>query len=338
MSAVLPQQSVLSLTSPEVEPTGWDRYSMPRATRDAETARYLATVIRPQVRGSETDMPSGRFIGVEVTDADAEMADVARGLEAEVFGKAFGDTPDALMQLYGPHESNSRFFVVIDTERRRRASFKKSPSVVGVMRVGEGYVAEALTISKAAEELADPATGNKLTVDQIKQHHGIHPSAEATGNKVWDIMTMAIDPAYRAGSRLGRRAVVTALLQRMFINAGEKSGITKVFTLIDSGALRGLKSIGIPFEDVAGIDQEFAVEGSAKSRAQFGDLTKFRPAASRRYEELSERTSNEGVVSRIKRYGLVKALFKDPIKRNIAGMASKGINNIDRSLTADLRF
>ena len=186
--------------------------------------------------------PTGQFVAVVVGPAHS-LAAVGRAVERQIFDESFGNDSGTMAAEYGPYENESLFFVVLDRRRGLPA---------GVARIIEGRGTEVKTIRDAPAHIGVDPTG-------------ILAAHDMTGDRVWDFATVAVLPEYR-----GRKSALTvsSLLYRSFLLAGARAGIRHVVAMLDRGADRNMRLLGVPLEAMAG-SEPFEYLGSADTRAVY---------------------------------------------------------------------
>jgi hypothetical protein len=230
----------------------------------------------------------GRFLSV-VVDPDEPLANVGRTVERQVFETTFGNDAAVMAEEYGPYEDRSRFFVVLDRHLGMPA---------GVVRVIEDDGPQVKTIVDAPAHIGVP-------VAEISAFHGM------TG-RVWDFATVAVLPAYRGRSSLA----VSSLLYRTFLLAGERAGVRHVVAMLDRGAWRNIRLLGVPVDQMAG-SGPFAYLGSAENRAVHIDFRVIEPAIARQAIQL--RRPGRPIVGSLPGRGLRRLL----IRRVAAGISRR---------------
>jgi N-acyl-L-homoserine lactone synthetase len=194
---------------------------------------------------------AGEFVSV-VVGPDDPLADVGRSIERQVFEQSFGNDATVMSAEYGPYETRSLFFVVLD--RRRGAP-------AGVARVIAGGAHEMKTIVDALPYLG-------LGVDEIVAAHGLHEGS------VWEFATIAVLPEYRGGRA---SLAVSSLIYRTFLRAGRQAGVRHVVAMLDRGGYRNLRLLGVRLVALAG-SEPFAYLGSAETRAVYADFPEIEPS------------------------------------------------------------
>jgi hypothetical protein len=210
------------------------RYDLGRAARRRITTEFLAA-----------HPTTGRFV-TAVVGPESELASVGRDLERQVFQEAFGNSAALMAAEYGPYEASSLFFVVIDRKRGVPA---------GVGRMIESRGPGTKTIDDAPRHIG-------VGVDVILAEHGM------TGDKVWDCATLAVLPDYR-GDHSG--LLVSTMIYRTFLVMGRRHGVRHAVSMLDKGAYRNLRTIGVPMSTLAG-SGPFEYLGSAENRAVHMDF------------------------------------------------------------------
>jgi len=198
--------------------------------------------------------PVGQYV-CAVVGPEHPLAGVGRAVERQIFEEAFGNDAGTMATEYGPYESKSLFFVVLDRRRGMPA---------GAGRIIEGHGGEVKTIHDAPAHIGVDTTG-------ILAAHGM------TGKKVWDFATVAVLPEYRGG----RSALtVSSLLYRTFLITGARAGIKHVVTMLDRRAFRNMLLLGVPFEPLAG-SEPFEYLGSAENHALYVPFETLAPGIAR---------------------------------------------------------
>jgi N-acyl-L-homoserine lactone synthetase len=253
-----------------MRPTMTARYDLDPAAVQRITTEFLAAY-----------PTGGRFV-TAVVGPDSDLAAVGRTLERQVFEETFGNDATVMAAEYGPYEASSLFFVVIDRKRGVPA---------GVARMIESRGAGVKTVDDAPQHIgADVAT--------ILAAHGM------TGEKVWDCATLAVLPQYR-----GRRSalLVSTMIYRTFLVMGRRHGVRHAVSMLDRGAYRNLKLIGVPMRTLAD-SGPFEYLGSAENRAVHMDFPAIE-AAVREQAARMRRAARPGLAA-LRRDGVRKLLTK----------------------------
>ncbi len=235
----------------------------------------------------------GQYVYYEVKP-HTEAANVARTIEAVTFAEFFkGESADSVRELYGPYESQSVFFLAVDTR-------KKTP--VGALRVIRNGSSGFLTLN----DLEAPQTEEKgiggVAPSAVMEQHGIEDLDEC-----WDIGAVAVLPEHR-----GNKKVSVMLYRAMYKKAMEQD-IKHIISIIDKNPYeRSMQPLGIPFQPLAGLSEPFRYHGSKLSFAAYGRLDTFKPIM----EEY--RKSTRGV--------LVDLLAQQALSRLIKGTKDTEIN------------
>ena len=203
--------------------------------------------------------PIGQFVSV-VVGPEHPLAAVARVVERQIFEKTFGNDAATMAAEYGPYESRSLFFLVLDRRRGMPA---------GTGRVIEGHGEAVKTIHDA------PAYIGVDTTAILAAH-------DMTGKKIWDIATIAVLPEYRGGRS---SLTVSSLLYRTFLVTGKRAGVEHAVMMLDSGAYRNVLLLGAPLEPLAG-SEPFEYLGSAENRALYAPFDAVGPAISAQAKRL----------------------------------------------------
>lgn len=175
-----------------------------------------------------------------------EHAEQARRVEEQVFGDAFGNTPDQLAEEYGPYDPASRFLLCLDDAGGR---------AVGAARLIE----------------PSPA-GLKTLVDMAAEPWRASPSAVAAAGldlrRTWDVATLAVLPHARRGA--ASFALYAALLSTM-----TEAGALSWTAIVDSKVLVLLRRAGVSVDPLPGLTPAPYL-GSASSVPVFGHLAQTR--------------------------------------------------------------
>ena len=251
-------------------PSATARYDLDPAAVRRITAEFLAA--------HPTD---GRFV-TAVVGPDSDLAAVGRALERQIFEEAFGNDAAVMAAEYGPYETNSLFFVVIDRRRGVPA---------GVARMIESHGAGVKTVDDAPRHIGADVT-------TILATHGM------TGGKVWDCATLAVLPQYRGGRS---SLLVSTMIYRTFLVLGRRHGVRHAVSMLDRGAYRNLKLIGAPMRTLAD-SGPFEYLGSAENRAVHMDFAAIEPAV-REQAARMRRAARPGLAT-LRRHGVRKLLTR----------------------------
>lgn len=123
--------------------------------------------------------------GAYVFAGDEPGAEIARGLERDVFLSAFGNTASLLHDEYQRYEPASYFVCVIDHHRSVCAAMMR---IIMPIENGPGL--------KSLDDV-EPTWGRPA--EQLLAESGVFLDTSST----WDLATLAVDPEYRSGSALG---------------------------------------------------------------------------------------------------------------------------------------
>jgi len=253
----------------------------------------------------QPELPQGRFVGV-VVDGQDEFSNTARWLERQEFEDAFKDDADKMKLLYEQVEDASTFLLVLDR-------YTKLPA--GVMRLVGGESAYQLSLPVAAEK-------TPYTEEEIREFHDI----TGVDRPAWDVATMAIAKPYR--SKVISQVNVSGMLERMFVEMGDRRGIQHVFALLDHRARKRLvDGTGVPFNGMHDYNETFEFSGSEATSAVYGHFPDFRGSVGAKHEEIQ----NESLLKNVARLGLNRALRRRVAGR-VAGMAAFGKHNVDNHI------
>lgn len=192
--------------------------------------------------------PEERFVSVVVNPQDPR-SNVARHIERVVFEKRFKNNGAVeLAEAYGPYESASTFFIVLDRQNRRPMSalrvIQNSPS--GLMALND--LESEFHVSKE----------NAIVM------HGMDDL-----NTVLDIATVARMPDYKTELK-----AVTLAYRSMFVWA-ERHSIEHFVSMIHDGPHKRMTQyFGIPFSPLAGTPPG-PYFGSEKTHPVYGKRSEF---------------------------------------------------------------
>jgi hypothetical protein len=221
-----------------------------------------------------------RFV-CAVVGPGTPLAAVGRTLERQVFERTFGNDAEVMAKEYGPYETTSLFFVVLDRRRCLPA---------GVARMIESTGRGVKTIDDAPACIGVP-------VQEILAAHGMD------GGTVWDCATLAVLPEYR-GRRTG--LLVSSLLYRTFLVIGDRRGVRHAVAMLDRGAYKGIGLLGTPLQPLAG-SGPFEYLGSGENRAVYMDFPAIAPAVTAHARTL--RAAARPGLSTLRRGGLRRLLL-----------------------------
>ncbi|HET6483774.1 MAG TPA: hypothetical protein VFG35_27540 [Actinoplanes sp.] len=153
------------------------------------------------------------------------------------------------------HDQHSFFLLVLDRQTGKPA---------GTARVIDGG---GRTLDDAPELI-----GRDLS--DITEAHELHD-----GGRIWDIATLSNLTGYREGKA---GLIVTSLLARTLIRAGQRAGVRHLVALLDQRAHRTLTLLGVPFVPMAGSDPALRAV-----YAPFADLEPAMAEQSRRLNRLA---------------------------------------------------
>lgn len=169
--------------------------------------------------------------GAYLFRGDEPEAAIGRGLEQKVFLETFGNTPEVFESEYGPYESASMFFVVMD-------HLLGVPA--GVMRL----------------IVPVPGRSGLKSLDDVEPEWGAPPEAliaraglHFDPARTWDIATLAVDPAYRNASAQG---LVSLGLYQSVVRTSRAMGVDWLVAILDHLVLRMARvAFASPFDPYA---------------------------------------------------------------------------------------
>ncbi len=152
------------------------RYNYEPTPQDEEE-RLVNSLIERRMGASD------KKFGMYIIKGDDEVSQIARSLEAEVFGEFFNNDPDLMAREYGPYEDASLFILVVDQESKKAAGLIRIiensevgfKSVVDLPRYWHGPDGRPVELNKLAEE-------NNLS--------------DRNPETTWDIATLAVREGY----------------------------------------------------------------------------------------------------------------------------------------------
>lgn len=181
-------------------------------------------------------LTDGPRYALMVINNDSEFSNLARSVEAEVFSEYFGNDPQLMAEEYGPYEDASTFFLVVDTEDKRRA---------GVMRIlRNSSLGFKATNDVSAMGITD------LEPRQVLENIGVK-SEETT----LEIATIAAAPDYRGEKT---NSLISAAMYRALHKYCHANGYTDLIAIIDAKPLQNLHDIHLPVRTSPHVQSPFA--------------------------------------------------------------------------------
>lgn len=215
------------------------------------TERLLAE--RPPV-------PGERFVCYRL-DGDDAYANIARTIECQVFKETFDEGPEDMQEGYGAYESQSRFYLSVDTEN------KTSTGMLRVIRNGPNGLK---TLNDVAEENNDPEY-----IQKVYDHYNITNPDECL-----DVGTVAVPRAHKGGSLL--------LFRGMYVDS-QQEGIKHFFSVIDEKPYEMMQFMGFPFKQLVGTKWGSYAKSKNSIRV-YGDAPTFEDAVREQESRLDEET------------------------------------------------
>jgi len=197
------------------------------------------------------EKPVGR-LGSYVISPDTIYSNLGRSVESAVFDESFRNTPDIMASEYGPYESASTFFVVIDHEQEMP---------VGTMRL----IANSDAGLKSLVDL--PRTPLGIVAEDVYQAYAINP------DRCIDVSTLALLPEYRRQEDGLSRLLVYRPLYKTVIN---NPNFDHIVTIVDEQAQRSLWALRFPLRRIFD-SQGFPYLGSKQSYAMYAQTSDFKP-------------------------------------------------------------
>lgn len=215
-------------------------------------------VLREDLRGLKIKPRSLKVI--RVADNRSGLANVARSKEADLFGKSFGNSPEDMHTIYGEHEAQSRFYMVVTAEDNGEVK------TVGVLRAIEGPLEDSITAKTIPEE---------AKTEEFKLNNIFNGKALSAQERVWDIGTVAIDEDYRKRNGKGK-GKTGLLLYRSLYGDMIREGGEYMTAMMDYRLLNRLATTGVPIKSFQGVRPEFEYYGSKRTSAVIGHVPEFR--------------------------------------------------------------
>lgn len=187
-----------------------------------------------------------------------ELSNLGRHIERQVFEEKFNNTDDIMKRLYGPYESASDFFVVMDQNLCRP---------IGALRATKNSPAGLLTLHEAKKYAG-------ISTEDFMKAYGLKSL-----DTVRDIGTIAIPKEYRSQNEHH----VVAMIYRGAHLRGAYEGVTHYVALIDRDLLRTMTMVGFPFDSIMG-SKPFEYEGSPDTTLVCGRPEEFFPSVARKAE------------------------------------------------------
>ena len=205
---------------------------------------------------------SERFVGYMVEGTE-EASNLARHVERVVFEERFELDDAKMTRLYGPYETSSTFFLVMDTQESRPA---------GVARVGRNGPAGLLTLN-------DAATMVGFSVEDFKAHYKVDSLDD-----VWDLGTTTVLKEYRAFDN----HLVSQICYHCFWARAMHEGIKHYVTILDGDIRRTFALLGLPFAPFPGTG-EVTHEGSTDSMFMYAPPADFPAGAAAGLERAKDK-------------------------------------------------
>jgi len=170
--------------------------------------------------------PDSRF-GCYITVGKDKFANLARHVESKVFHETFKNDPAVMVKEYGPYDTASTFFMVIDHE---------TAMPVGALRVIEHSEAGL----KVHTDLIN--TPLKLKPAHLHDHYKVSPAETV------EVGTLAVERGYR-GRKFG--FIPSLLLYRaLYTEVISHPKNKMVLSVIDQKPYHQLLRLGMPFKPV----------------------------------------------------------------------------------------
>lgn len=213
---------------------------------------------------------SDRFVAYEFSGTDP-YSNLGRAIESKVFDDTFGNNVDDMQREYGPYETASSFFVVMDQKKQKP---------VGALRIIRNSEAGLKTLNDIAGEPLN------IPTEKFKQFHQVEDL-----DACWDVGTVAVLPEFRTNelkSALSKHPQPNIMLYRSLYAKARYEGIDHFVSIIDSKAQRGLKLLGVPFVPVND-SEPFSYLDSASSTALYGYVPEFYDRMDKRFATIQEK-------------------------------------------------
>lgn len=234
--------------------------------------RYIDSGTNPSI-GSDTSI-----FRVDSTDANA---DVGRTLEAAVFSRDAGYTKEFIEEQFSPYDQNSIFLLLVKETAI-------GSQLAGVFRV------------------IDCTKGESETINFYKEFYGeelpLELSAGNHGEKVWDLMSVAIDPRYRDGTN-------SAWLYHALYRMSLEGNVDRWISNITPKEIRNLRErLGIPLANIPGVKPAIDVTPDG-SKAEYGfysvKVKDIGPGVAQRISDLESKVRSDDASEKEKRLGTV---------------------------------
>jgi len=198
--------------------------------------------------GERKEPQRPKNLTLEVLEADSPRAELARQLETQVLGEAFGNTPEQLRKEYGPYEAASTFLLVFDEEAQKPA---------GMFRFIHNSSAGLKTINDI--ESNDPRYPWHRSFDEVLERNGL----EFDRDRVLDIGVVVIAPEYQG--RHESRDVAYALYRGLY--AYSKATDREAWiAVLDDGVLKYTQQeMGAPFQTFEGLESGPYIDSPAST-------------------------------------------------------------------------
>lgn len=265
-----------------------------------EATRHLVATEKPLIdKTTNPEIDDGiNSFAVYFIDGAHPSAVASRAIEGRVFQEKWEYTPEETEEEATQYESNSAFFLVVDTTD----SEKPRPAV--------------------SLRVADCLRGSSATVEYFKEinHDGgemppeLRVSLEDVEHQLWDIVSVMAPNEYRNGS-------VSVWVYHALYKKSLELGIGRWISSIVDKEFANLSAIGIPFKPVTGIPEAQLCLSRANKKLRFGFY-------SAQVDDIHDAVNNQISV-------LEDAAGEETIYKTIARIARLALNGTSKPISAD---
>lgn len=225
-------------------------YLVSRKPSDLIAELYDQMLQQRQASPETSDKQPG--FGIMAFEADSKFADVARYAEATIFKNAWNQNDNnaifakKMHKEYGPYENDSKFMLLLDTDRLDDEGL---PEIAGVARVVGGRV----DLLKTVHDMSDPEYWGMAQEDILadlkvcQSPRCANDDTIGDPSKTWDYSSLAVSPEYRTGDAY-------QILSREVYTWALREGINTVTTIFVERFFNAYRFRGIPFRIIAGAE------------------------------------------------------------------------------------
>lgn len=205
-------------------------------------------IIEELISGNEELSKSADKFAIATISGTSPYSNLARSLEGEVFNHYFENDNNKMREEYGPYESASTFFLVIDREKNMSA---------GVMRVIYPNESGFKSLNDVGTEKCKDAGENNATSmgpEEVADEFGIDPA------NTLDVATLAARPEY--GAKNNDEAMALPSLMHALYRYSTQHGYEDIVAIIDKVPLQKLEDAGLPIYKSQRIAEPFEYLGA----------------------------------------------------------------------------